>query len=99
VHPLCNTAGLTSSALMKEVAPMKRIILLVTVASVAALMLVATAAPAFAFVHENVPADDCSGNPMAGANPTAGFNLFTKNPAQTLPLGQPNTAPVPAACQ
>jgi hypothetical protein len=31
-----------------------------------------TAAPAFAFVHENVPADECSGNDKAGANPTAG---------------------------
>ena len=68
-------------------------------AFVTALMMAATAAPAFAFVHENVPADECSDNPMAGANQTAGFNLFTKNPAQTLPLGQPDTAPVPAACQ
>ena len=66
---------------------------------VSLLLVGASVAPVFAFVHENVPADDCSDNPMAGANPTAGFNLFTKNPAQTLPLGQPDTAPVPAACQ
>jgi hypothetical protein len=67
--------------------------------SVSALMLGTMAVPAFAFVHENVPADECSENPTAGANPTAGTNIFTKNPAQTLPLGQPDTAPVPAACQ
>ena len=64
---------------------------------VSLLLVGASVAPVF--VHENVPADECSDNPMAGANPTAGFNLFTKNPAQTLPLGQPDTAPVPAACQ
>jgi hypothetical protein len=71
-------------------------------ALVAALMLVATAMPAFAFVHENVPADECSDNPMAGANPTAGFNLFTKNKAQggfNLPLADNSKAPVPAACE
>jgi hypothetical protein len=67
-------------------------------AFVAALMTAATAAPAFAFVHENVPADECSDNPTAGANFTAAVNIFTKNPAQTLPLGQPDRAPVPAAC-
>jgi hypothetical protein len=72
------------------------------VALVVALMLVAMAAPAFAFVHENVPADECSNNPTAGANPTAGFNLFTKNKAQggfNLPLADNSRAPVPAACQ
>ena len=60
-----------------------------------------TAAPAFAFVHENVPADECSGNDKAGANPTAGFNLFTKNKAQggsNLPLADNSEAPVPGAC-
>jgi hypothetical protein len=67
--------------------------------SVSALMLGAMAVPAFAFVHENVPADECSDNPIAGANSTAGTNIFTKNPAQTLPLGQLDRAPVPAACQ
>jgi len=81
---------------------MKRILALLTVAVVMAAMMVATAAPAFAFVHENVPADECSGNPMAGANPTAGFNLFTKNRPQggfNLPLADNSKAPVPAACE
>jgi hypothetical protein len=65
---------------------------------VSLLLVGASVAPAFAFVHENVPADECSDNPTAGANKTAGSNLSTKNPAHTLPLGQPDTAPVPAAC-
>jgi hypothetical protein len=67
--------------------------------SVSALILGAMAVPAFAFVHENVPADECSDNTTAGANGTAGENVATKNPAQTLPLGQPDRAPVPATCQ
>ena len=66
---------------------------------VSLLLVGASVAPAFAFVHENVPADECSDNPTAGANDTAGFNVSTKNPAQTLPLGQPGKAPVPAACE
>jgi hypothetical protein len=39
---------------------------------------------------------------MAGANPTAGFNLFTKNRPQggfNLPLADNSQAPVPAACE
>jgi hypothetical protein len=61
-----------------------------------------TTTPAFAFVHENVPADECSGNDRAGANQTAGFNLFTRNKAQggeNLPLADNSKAPVPDTCQ
>jgi hypothetical protein len=67
-------------------------------AFVAALMTVATAAPAFAFVHENVPADECSDNLTAGNQFTAATNIIAHNPVQTLPLGQPDTADVPEAC-
>ena len=70
--------------------------------TVAGALMAMTAAPAFAFVHENVPADECSGNDMAGNNPTAGSNVFTKNKAQggeNLPLADNSKSPVPAACR
>jgi hypothetical protein len=40
--------------------------------SVSALILGAMAVPAFAFVHEKVPADECPDNTTAGANGTEG---------------------------
>ncbi len=63
---------------------MRRIILTVVIA----LMLVgATAAPAFAFIHVTVPAGECAESAQAGNNPTAGAAIVEKNPAQDPPVG------------
>jgi hypothetical protein len=63
---------------------MRRIIL----ALVVALLLVgATAAPAFAFIHVTVPAGECAASDQAGDNPTAGAAIVDKNPAQDPPVG------------
>jgi hypothetical protein len=63
---------------------MRRIIL----ALVVALLLVgATAAPAFAFIHVTVPAGECAASDQAGDNPTAGAAIVEKNPAQDPPVG------------
>lgn len=63
---------------------MRRIILTLAVA----LMLVgATAAPAFAFIHVTVPAGECAASDQAGDNPTAGAAITDKNPAQDPPVG------------
>jgi hypothetical protein len=63
---------------------MRRIILTLVIA----LMLVgATAAPAFAFIHVTVPAGECAASEQAGNNPTAGAAIVDKNPAQDPPVG------------
>ncbi len=63
---------------------MRRIILTLVIA----LMLVgATAAPAFAFIHVTVPAGECAASEQAGDNPTAGAAIVFKNPAQDPPVG------------
>ncbi len=63
---------------------MKRILVLVTLV---ALMMVMTAAPAFAFIHVTVPAGECAASAQAGNNPTAGAAISEKNPAQDPPVG------------
>ncbi len=63
---------------------MRRIIL----ALVVALLLVgATAAPAFAFIHVTVPAGECAASAEAGNNDNAGDAIRDKNPAQDPPVG------------
>ena len=47
---------------------------------VVGLLLVATAAPAFAFIHVTVPAGECAASDQAGDNPTAGVAIRDKNP-------------------
>ena len=54
---------------------MRRIICLVAVAVLMALMLVAMAAPAFAFVHDVTPVQDCAATTIAGDNELAEDNL------------------------
>jgi hypothetical protein len=63
---------------------MRRIVLMLVVAL---LLVGATAAPAFAFIHVTVPAGDCAASDQAGDNPTAGAAIVEKNPAQDPPVG------------
>ncbi len=63
---------------------MRRIMLTLVVAL---LLVAATAAPAFAFIHVTVPAGDCAASDQAGDNPTAGAAIVEKNPAQDPPVG------------
>ena len=79
---------------------MRRIILTLMIA----LMLVgATAAPAFAFIHVTIPAGECAASDQAGENYTAGTNLATRGAvaqgAQDFPIGNvtnaPTTCPAP----
>jgi hypothetical protein len=63
---------------------MRRIILTLVVAL---LLVGATAAPAFAFIHVTVPAGECAASDQAGDNPTAGAAIVEKNPAQDPPVG------------
>jgi len=63
---------------------MRRIILTLVVAL---LLVGATAAPAFAFIHVTVPAGECAASDQAGENPTAGAAIVFQNPAQDPPVG------------
>ncbi len=63
---------------------MRRIILTLVVAL---LLVGATAAPGFAFIHVTVPAGECAASDQAGNNPTAGAAIVEKNPAQDPPVG------------
>jgi hypothetical protein len=63
---------------------MKRIILTLVLTLV---LVGATAAPAFAFVHVTVPAGECAASAQAGNNETAGAAIVEKNPAQDPPVG------------
>ncbi len=63
---------------------MRRIILTLVIALV---LVGATAAPAFAFIHVTVPAGECAASEQAGNNPTAGAAIEDKNPAQDPPVG------------
>ena len=67
-------------------------------AAISASMLTMIAAPAVAFVHANVPAEECSPSSQAGENPTARDAIIFKNPAQNPPVGNA-AAPTPEACQ
>ena len=63
---------------------MRRIMLTLVVALV---LVVATAAPAFAFIHVTVPAGECAASDQAGNNPIAGAAITDQNPAQDPPVG------------
>jgi hypothetical protein len=53
----------------------KRLAVLLTAALLSALMLTMTAAPAFAFIHEFIPAGQCAASDQAGDNETAEAQL------------------------
>ena len=67
----------------------RRMLLVVVVMG---LLLVATAAPAFAFIHEFIPAGQCATSEQAGDNETAEANL-PRLPIQQPPA--PDTCPAP----
>jgi hypothetical protein len=54
---------------------------------VALLLVFATAAPAFAFIHVTVPAGECAQSTQAGNNPTAGAAIVNQNPVFDIPVG------------
>ena len=71
---------------------------IIAAALTSALLLAVLAAPALAYHHGGVPADECApsaaGEP--GNNPTAGSAIEQHNPAQEAPLpptGTPSQAP------
>ena len=61
-------------------------------AFVAALMMGAMAAPAFAFIHDFIPAGQCAASDKAGDNETAEEHL-PRNPIETPPA--PDNCPAP----
>jgi hypothetical protein len=65
---------------------------LVAIAAASLLMLSLTAAPAFAFIHEFIPAGQCAHSEMAGDNETAEAHL-PRVPIETPPA--PDTCPAP----
>jgi hypothetical protein len=68
---------------------MRRMLLILVVA---ALLVGATAAPAFAFIHEFIPAGDCAASEQAGDNDTAEAHLIA---TVGVPVQQP---PAPDEC-
>jgi hypothetical protein len=61
-------------------------------AFIAALMMGAMAAPAFAFIHEFIPAGQCAASEQAGDNETAEAQL-PRNPIEQPPA--PDECPAP----
>jgi len=61
--------------------------LVLTAAFVSVLLLVASAAPAFAFIHNTIPAGQCASSNLAGDNETAEDALIAHNEAQDIPIG------------
>jgi hypothetical protein len=59
---------------------------------VALLLVGATAAPAFAFIHAFIPAGECAASDQAGENTTAASNI-PLNPIATPPA--PDECPAP----
>jgi hypothetical protein len=73
----------------REVKAMRRMLLTLVVT----LLLVGmTAAPAFAFIHEFIPAGECAASDQAGENLTAAANL-PRLPIETPPA--PDECPAP----
>jgi hypothetical protein len=68
---------------------MRRMFLILVVA---ALLVGATAAPAFAFIHEFIPAGQCAASELAGDNETAELQL-PRVPIETPPA--PDECPAP----
>jgi hypothetical protein len=79
----------------KEVATLSRAKIVLAAAFVAALMMVAMAAPAFAFIHDVTPAGACGNSPNAGDNPRAeeALGLDEGESIQNPPA--PNDCPAP----
>jgi hypothetical protein len=76
----------------KEVAVRRLKRTLAAVVAASLLMLTMTAAPAFAFIHEFIPAGQCAASDMAGDNETAEAHL-PRVPIQTPPA--PDECPAP----
>ena len=70
----------------------KRLAVLLTAALLSALMLTMTAAPAFAFIHEFIPAGQCATSDQAGDNETAEAHL-PRVPVERPPA--PDECPAP----
>ena len=70
----------------------RKLTVLVAAALVSALMLTMTAAPAFAFIHDFIPAGQCAASDQAGDNETAEAQL-PRVPIETPPA--PDTCPAP----
>jgi hypothetical protein len=70
----------------------RKLSVLLAAALVSALMLTMTAAPAFAFIHEFIPAGQCAASDQAGDNETAEENL-PRVPIETPPA--PDECPAP----
>ena len=70
----------------------RKLSVLVAAALVSALMLTMTAAPAFAFIHDFIPAGQCAASDQAGDNETAEAQL-PRVPIETPPA--PDTCPAP----
>jgi hypothetical protein len=66
--------------------------MVLAVAFVAALLMVVMAAPAFAFIHDFIPAGDCATSEQAGDNETAEENI-PRNPIAQPPA--PDDCPAP----
>jgi len=73
----------------REVKAMRRMLLILVVTG---LLVGATAAPAFAFIHAFIPAGQCAASEMAGDNETAEAQLPIV-PIQTPPA--PDVCPAP----
>ena len=70
----------------------RKLSVLLAAALVSALMLAMTAAPAFAFIHEFIPAGQCAASEQAGDNETAEAHLRA---TVGVPVQQP---PAPDVC-
>ena len=70
----------------------RKLSVLLVAALVSALMLTMTAAPAFAFIHEFIPAGQCAASEQAGDNETAEAHL-PRVPIETPPA--PDECPAP----
>ena len=78
----------------------RKLSVLLAAALVSALMLAMTAAPAFAFIHEFIPAGECAASDQAGDNQTAAAAIVNNNPERDPPLGPPSQQgpPAPDTC-
>jgi hypothetical protein len=70
----------------------RKLAFLLAAALVSAMMLTMTAAPAFAFIHEFIPAGQCAASELAGDNETAEAQL-PRVPVETPPARDDCPAP------
>ena len=78
----------------------RKLTVLLAAALLSAMMLTMTAAPAFAFIHDFIPAGQCANSEQAGDNETAESAIVNKNPERDPPLGPPSQEgpPAPNTC-